>query len=69
MARRDQNLARIRQISYKNPPLMRPNILLITSDRHRADHLGCMGTPGFNARISTAWRAKACASTWNANPK
>jgi hypothetical protein len=40
---------------------MRPNILLITSDRHRADHLGCMGTPGFNARISTAWRAKACA--------
>ena len=27
---------------------MRPNILLITSDQHRADHLSCMGTPGFN---------------------
>ncbi|MEZ5412784.1 MAG: sulfatase-like hydrolase/transferase [Opitutaceae bacterium] len=26
---------------------MRPNILLITSDQHRFDHLGCMGTPGF----------------------
>jgi len=26
---------------------MRPNILLITSDQHRADHLGCTGTPGF----------------------
>ena len=31
-----------------SPPHMRPNILLITSDQHRADHLGCMGTPGFN---------------------
>jgi arylsulfatase A-like enzyme len=27
---------------------MRPNILLITSDQHRADHLGLLGTPGFN---------------------
>lgn len=25
---------------------MRPNILLITSDQHRFDHLGCLGTPG-----------------------
>lgn len=27
---------------------MRPNILLITSDQHRYDHLGCMNMPGFH---------------------
>lgn len=27
--------------------MRRPNILLITSDQHRYDHLGCLGTPGF----------------------
>ena len=26
-------------------PAARPNILFVTSDQHRADHLGCAGHP------------------------
>ncbi len=38
------------------------DLLLVTLDTTRADHLGAYGYPAAETPTSTAWPAKACAS-------
>ena len=48
---------------WKRPGRTRPNLLLITLDTLRADHVGAYGSPGRRLLLSTRSPHGACASS------
>ncbi|MEJ0067831.1 MAG: sulfatase-like hydrolase/transferase [Pseudomonadota bacterium] len=47
----------------------RPNFLLIMTDQHRADHLGCYGNPIVATPQIAGWRGAASRSTGSMSPR